>query len=124
MVAGAGLVGLLLAIIGLYGLISYWVSPRIREIGIRMAIGASRDAVVRLVLWQGFVLCGDGILIGLVLSIPVFRLMSAGLAGLGGLTPWTLVWLPCTLILVAMAACCFPALRASRIDPNIALRYE
>jgi macrolide transport system ATP-binding/permease protein len=124
MVASTGIVGLVLAVVGLYGLIAYSVSRRTREIGIRMAIGADRAGVLRLILRQGFVLCAVGVALGLAFSVPVFTMMSSALAGLGTLSPWTLVVAPCALILVAMAACYVPALRASRIDPNIALRYE
>lgn len=120
----AGLVGLALALVGLYGLVAYSVSRRTREIGIRMAVGADRAQVLRLILRQGFALSLAGVLAGLAVSVPVFRLLAAGLAGLGPLSPWTLALVPCGLILVTMTACYVPAQRASRIDANVALRYE
>ena len=119
---GAG--GLVLAVVGLYGLVAYSVSRRTREIGIRMAIGADRMAVLRLVLRQGFLLSLTGSAAGLALSIPIYRMMAAGLAGLGTLSPWTLVIVPLALIATTTLACYVPAYRASRIDPLIALRYE
>jgi macrolide transport system ATP-binding/permease protein len=119
---GAG--GLVLAVVGLYGLVAYSVSRRTREIGIRMAIGADRMAVLRLVLRQGFLLSLTGSAAGLALSIPIYRMMAAGLAGLGTLSPWTLVIVPLGLIATTTLACYVPAYRASRIDPLIALRYE
>jgi putative ABC transport system permease protein len=124
MVGSAGLTGLALALVGLYGLVAYSVARRTREFGIRMAIGAGRGAVLRLVLKQGLTLAliGDGI--GLALSVPAFRGVSAAMAGVGRLSPWTLVAVPAALVVVTMAACWLPAWRASRIDPTLALRVE
>jgi putative ABC transport system permease protein len=119
-----GFTGLALALIGLHGLMSYSVSRRTREIGIRMAIGACRGQVLRMVMRQGLVLAGCGVLLGFALSVPVFQALAAALAGLGGLSPWTLLVVPAGLILVALAACYFPARRASAIDPSSALRLE
>jgi len=124
MAGATGLVGLGLALVGLYGLISYSVTRRFREIGIRMAIGAGRTQVLALVLAQGLRLTLAGAALGLTLSIPLFRLLSAQLAGLGNLSLWTLAAAPATLLLVATAACYLPARRASRIDPLQALRLE
>jgi predicted permease len=124
MVGSAGMVGLVLAAVGLYGLIAYSVSRRTREIGIRMAIGANRGRILTLILRQGFLPCGIGVALGLGFSVPMFTMMAAALAGLGRLSPWTLVIAPFALIVVAISACYIPALRASRIDPNLALRYE
>jgi putative ABC transport system permease protein len=124
MAGATGAVGLGLALVGLYGLISYAVSLRFREIGIRMAIGASRPQVLKLVLTQGLRLTLSGAVIGMALSFPLFRLLAAQLAGLGNLTHWTLAIAPATMLLIATAACYLPARRASRIDPLQALRLE
>jgi ABC-type antimicrobial peptide transport system permease subunit len=124
MVGSTGLVGLTLALVGLYGLVAYSVSRRVREIGIRMAIGASRSRILRLVLKQGLSLALIGVAAGLSISIPLSKAMARGLAGLGDLSPWTLMIVPVTLLVATAAACYWPAWRASRIDPNVALRYE
>ncbi len=124
MVGSTGLLGLVLALVGLYGLIAYSVSRRTREIGIRMAIGAGRGMVLRMILRQGIALSLAGVGAGLAVSFPVFRMLSSALAGLGVLSPLTLVIVPCALVLITMCACWIPALRASRIDPTRALRYE
>jgi macrolide transport system ATP-binding/permease protein len=124
MVGSAGMTGLMLALVGLYGLVAYSVARRTREFGIRMAIGADRWSVLRLVLKQGLTIALIGDAIGLALSIPAFRGLSAAMAGVGEVSPWTLVVVPAALIVVTLAACYLPARRASRIDPAIALRYE
>ncbi len=124
MAGAAGLVGLGLALVGVYGLVSYSVSRRTREFGIRMAIGASRGAVLRLVLRQGLVLALSGALLGVALSAPVFLAISASMSGLGALSPWTLVAVPVGLVGVTVAASWAPARRATRISPTIALRAE
>ncbi|HZU25346.1 MAG TPA: ABC transporter permease, partial [Bryobacteraceae bacterium] len=124
MVATMGLLGLTLALVGLYGLIAYSVSRRTQEIGVRMAIGASRVQVLKMVLRQGLVLAAVGIVIGSVASLAVRNLLSAGLIGLGSPTAAVLVIVPVALLVVTMLACYIPAYRASRIDPLTALRYE
>ncbi len=124
LVASMGLIGLTLALIGLYGLIAYSVSRRTQEIGIRMALGAGRMDVLRMVLRQGLLLSGIGIAIGLVAAAGLRNLMALGLVGLGVTSPVVLVFVPLALIVVTMLACYFPARRASLIDPLRALRYE
>ena len=124
MVATMGLLGLTLALVGLYGLIAYSVSRRTQEIGIRMAIGASKAEVVKMVLRQGLALVLGGVLAGGALSFVVARLLTAGLVGLGAPNPITYVVVPVALVLITMAACYIPARRASLIDPIRALRYE
>ena len=119
-----GGIGLLLAFIGLYGLISFSVARRTREIGIRMAIGADRSGVLLMVLRQGVVVAAIGAVAGTALSLPAFHALSAGLAEIGNLSPWTLVIVPAGLLLVAAAASWLPARMASRIDPSVALRVE
>jgi ABC-type antimicrobial peptide transport system permease subunit len=121
-VATMGLLGLTLALIGLYGLIAYSVSRRTQEIGVRMAIGA--DKVLKMVLRQGFVLVLAGIAVGGAVSVVVARMLTIGLAGLGTPNPITYVVVPIALLLITLAACYIPARRASLIDPIRALRYE
>ena len=124
MVAAMGLLGLTLALVGLYGLIAYSVSRRTQEIGIRMAIGASRAEVVRMVLRQGLALVLGGVLLGGAISFAVARLLTLGLVGLGAPNPITYVVVPVALLLITMAACYIPDRRASLIDPIRAVRYD
>jgi len=119
-----GAVGLSLALIGLYGLIAYSVARRTREIGIRMAIGAARSDVLKMVLRQGLKLSVAGICIGGLISVAVSRALTAGLIGLGHPNSATYIVVPMVLLLVTMASCYLPAWRASRTDPMVALRYE
>lgn len=119
-----GAVGLSLALIGLYGLIAFSVARRTREIGIRMAIGARRSDVLNMVLRQGLKLSIAGICIGGLVSVAVSRALTAGLVGLGQPNSATYVIVPVVLFLVTMVSCYLPALRASRTDPMVALRYE
>jgi predicted lysophospholipase L1 biosynthesis ABC-type transport system permease subunit len=124
MVAAMGLLGLTLALVGLYGLIAYSVRRRTQEIGIRMAIGATKAGVAKMVLRQGLALVLGGVLAGGAISFLVARLLTAGLVGLGAPNPITYVVVPVALVLITMAACYIPARRASLIDPIRALRYE
>jgi predicted permease len=115
---------LVLASIGIYGVISYVVGQRTREIGIRMALGAERGRVLQMVLLQAgrMVLLGLGI--GLLAAIGLTRLMSAMLFGVSSFDPLTLVGVVVLLAMVALLACYWPARRATKIDPVVALRYE
>jgi macrolide transport system ATP-binding/permease protein len=124
LVSTMGLLGLALALVGLYGLISYSVSRRTQEIGIRMALGANRGNVVKMVLQQGVLLSTLGICIGFVGSLGIRGILSRGLIGLGSSNPAVLVIVPASLLLVTIAACYIPARRASHVDPIRALRYE
>ena len=119
-----GLLATLLAIIGLYGVISYIVVMRRNEIGIRMALGASRRNVVGVILRQTFVLLALGIAVGVVLALAVTRGASSLLYGLQPNDPLTFVGASALLIGVALLASFVPAHRASRVDPMAALRYE
>jgi len=121
--AGLGLLGLVLALVGLYGLMTYSVSLRQREIGIRMAVGADPTSVVGMVLKQGMILAGGGVVIGLALSLAVARPLAASVQGNGFNLPLVAL---VTLALLAMAAlgAYIPARRASRVDPNTVLRQE
>jgi putative ABC transport system permease protein len=124
MVVTMGLIGLLLALIGIYGLVSYSVARRTREIGVRIAIGADRTDVIKMVLRQGFVLACIGIGVGGALSLIVGKALAAGLIGLGKPNPATFIVVPLAVLLVTMAACWAPAWRASRVDPLRTLRAD
>jgi predicted lysophospholipase L1 biosynthesis ABC-type transport system permease subunit len=124
LVGTMGLVGLLLAIAGLYGLVAYNVSRRTREIGIRMALGAVSSDVLRLVMGKGFVLVGIGTGLGLVMGFALEQLMNSMLFDSGGVDVVAYLIVVPSLFLVAMLAAYVPARRACRIAPTQALRYE
>jgi len=119
----AGL-ALLLACIGLFGLLSYEVTRRTREIGIRMALGAQAGNVLRGVIGHGILLAAIGATIGATASLGVTRYLGTILFGVKPGDPATLTAVTCLLLAVALAACYFPARRATRVDPLVALRYE
>jgi putative ABC transport system permease protein len=123
-ISGVGAVAMALAAIGLYGVIAYSVSRRTREIGIRMALGAGRGAVVGLVMRQGLVLTGVGVAIGTLLSAVAARAVSGALYGIGYLDPITWIGAIVTLFGVAALANAVPARRAAIVDPSAALRSE
>jgi predicted permease len=116
--------GLVLAMLGLYGVIAYSVSQRTREIGVRMALGAQRRDVLSLIMSQGALLTAVGIAIGLLGSLAVSRLLRSFLFGIGPVDPITFTTIPILFMSVALVACWLPARRASRLDPITALRYE
>jgi predicted permease len=124
LVGTMGLVGLLLAVAGLYGLVAYNVSRRTREIGIRIALGALRADVLRLVMGKGFVLVGIGTGLGLVMGFALERLMNSMLFNSGGVDVVAYLIVVPSLFVVAMLAAYVPARRACRIAPTQALRYE
>ncbi len=115
---------LLLAGLGIYGVISYMVIERTREIGIRLALGAERRTVLRMVLRQGMGLTVAGAAVGLVCALVVSRVMAGVLYGVEPTDPVTFAAVAAVLIAVALFACYVPAQRAIRIDPMIALRQE
>jgi putative ABC transport system permease protein len=115
---------LLLAAIGIYGVMAYSVSQRMREMGIRMALGATPRDIVRLVVGQGMRLALAGILIGFVASLWLTKFLASQLFGTQPKDPATFALVALGLALVALAACLIPARRAMRVDPMVALRYE
>ncbi len=120
----AGLQALVLAGIGIYGVIAFLVTQRTREIGIRMALGAQAGDVMRVLLWQGMRMAFLGAAIGLALAAGATRAMGALLYGVSARDPLTFAGVTVFLLLVAALACWLPARRAMRVDPIVALRYE
>jgi predicted permease len=119
-----GALSLLLACVGLYGLLSYEVTQRTREIGIRMALGARPPDVLRIVVRQGVGLSAVGAIIGILVALGATRYLASLLYGVRPFDPPTFLAVALLLSLVALAACYIPARRASRVDPLVALRYE
>jgi putative ABC transport system permease protein len=109
---------------GIYGVIAFSTARRTHEIGIRVALGAQRSDILRMILGECAQLALLGVGIGIVAALGLTRLMSSMLYGVGASDPLTFVAVAGILILVAFAACWLPARRAMRVDPMVALRYE
>jgi ABC-type antimicrobial peptide transport system permease subunit len=119
-----GALALLLASIGLYGVLSYAVARRTNEIGIRMAIGAGQSMVVWMILRETLVLVAVGAVAGIGASMGLARLVASRMFGVSAGDPVTMLAAGATLTAVAMLAACFPAMRAAKVDPMVALRVE
>jgi len=122
--AAVGGLGLLLAVLGVYGVVSFAVAQRTREIGIRMALGGNERDVLRLVLRQGVGMVMMGLLVGLFAALALTQVMSRFLLDVSPSDPLTYITVALLLAAIALAACWIPARRATRVDPGIALRYE
>ena len=121
---GLGALGLVLALVGIYGVVSYTASQRTQEIGVRMALGARPRDILRLVVGHGLLLVGAGIVIGLVAALGVSRLLNSLLFGISAADPLTFIAVPAILGSMAVLASYIPAFRATKIDPMRALRQE
>jgi predicted permease len=122
--ASLGILGLVLATVGVYGVVSYTAAQRTREIGIRMALGAQPGEVLRMVCRQGMIIIGAGLVIGLAAALAIGRVVGSFLIGIGGSDPITFISVTLMLTLIGVAACYFPARRAALLDPTVALRHE
>jgi predicted permease len=119
-----GALALLLACVGIYGVISYAVSQRTHEIGVRMALGANHAHVVTLVIMQGMRLVGAGAAIGIIAAVPLARVLKFMLHGISPLDPWAFLGVPALLSALAVIAMLSPTLRAARLQPLVALRHD
>jgi putative ABC transport system permease protein len=119
-----GAIALFLAVIGVYGVMAYTVNQRTQEVGIRMALGAQRQDILRMVVRQGFTLAGLGLGIGLLMSFGATRGLSSFLLGVSAFDPVVFVGVTATLCMAALAASLGPARKAMKVDPLVALRYD
>ena len=122
--ASLGILGLVLAVVGVYGVVSYAASQRTHEIGIRMALGALPAAILKMIFRQGILIIAAGLLAGILASVAIARLIGNFLVGVAPTDPLTFLVVSSLLAIVALLACYIPARRAMRVDPMVALRYE
>ena len=119
-----GIVALLMAVVGLYGVVSYMVSQRTAELGLRMALGAGKGSIVRLILGHGAAMAGVGIVVGLGAALGVTRVIRSMLVGVPANDPLTFVVTAGLLVASALVASYVPASRAARLDPTVTLRED
>jgi putative ABC transport system permease protein len=124
LLGGFALATLLLATAGVYGVMNVSTSQRTREFGIRMALGADRGDILRLVLGEGLKLAGVGVIVGIAVALPLTRLLRALLFGVTATDPVTFAMVSVGLVLIAAAACYLPARRALEVQPSEALRID
>ena len=124
MMAAIGLIALVIALVGVYGVLAYFVAGRTHEFGVRMALGALPRDILRLLLWRGASLAGVGMIIGLPLAVVVARLLAGLIYGTSSMDWGVFAGIAALLLGVICAACLVPARRAMRVDPMVALRYE
>jgi ABC-type antimicrobial peptide transport system permease subunit len=122
--SASGLLALVLASVGLYGILGYAVAQRTGEIGIRMALGAGRGRILRMILRDGVRLFGAGLVLGLTAAMLLVRLVAGFIFGINPLDPIAFAGISTVLAVTALLACWFPARKASRIHPLAALRHE
>jgi putative ABC transport system permease protein len=121
---GMGILGLMLAAVGVYGVMSYGATQRTREIGIRMALGATPRSILNIILRQGVWMTMTGVAVGLLGAAAIARLLGSFLTFISMADPLTFVLIPILLVVIAFAACYLPARRAMQLEPMIALRHE
>jgi putative ABC transport system permease protein len=124
LIGSLSILGAFLAAVGLYGVVAYLVNRRTREIGIRIALGATRHQAVRMVLTQGLKFVAAGVLVGLAVAVAVTRLLAGFLYGVGSYDPVSLATGVLLASAIALLACYIPARRAAKVSPMVALRYE
>jgi putative ABC transport system permease protein len=117
-------IGFILVLIGIFSVMAYTVSLRTHEIGIRMALGAQQIDVLRMVLHKGLTLILTGTIAGLVASLAMTRLMASQIFGVSAMDPWTFSAVAALILAVGLAACLFPARKATQVDPLVSLHYE
>lgn len=123
LVMSFGLVSVLLAAIGIYGVLAYLVSQRSREIGVRMALGSTTKAIVVLVLREGALLVASGVVLGLIGAAFLQRVLASQLYGLSAMDPWVIALSTAVLTVIALVACVLPARRAASVDPTAVLSH-
>ena len=124
LLAAFACVAVTLAAVGVYGVLSYGVTQRAREIGIRMALGAQRSTIFRLITWRGLLLTGGGVIIGTVIAMAATQSLAGLLFGIKTHDPVTFFLTGVFLLLIGLIACIVPVLRATRVDPIETLRYQ